>query len=167
MIDILALSLACVPDVAPSTMAAVVRHESDASVYAININGAVKLSRQPMNLAEAVDIAQRLQAKGLNFDAGLGQLNSENVVKFGASWQQVFDACVNLQLSARVLKGCYVGATAPGRDARRTLDMALSCYNTGNYSSGFTNGYVAGVYSAAARNRVNQNIINDVAKIAK
>lgn len=151
MINLLALALMCVPDVAPETMAAVVRHESDAAVYAIQINGPVRLSRQPATLDEAVDIAQRLQAQGLNFDAGLGQINSHNVSKFGATWAQIFDPCTNLQLSARVLKACYAGAAMPGRNPQQALGMALSCYNTGNYHAGFANGYVARVYAAAGK----------------
>ena len=167
MLDIIALSLMCVPEVAPETMAAIVRHESGASAYAININGAFRLTRQPTQLAEAVDIAQRLRARGLNFDAGLGQINSDNVAKFGATWAEVFDPCSNLKLAARVLKGCYTGATAPGRDPQRALAMALSCYNTGNYASGFSNGYVAAVYGAAIhgaamRERRPQNAKPDV-----
>ena len=150
MLDVLALAALCVPDVAPLTMAAIVRHESRAQPYAIQINGPWHLSRQPSTLEEAVEISGRLYAKGLNFDSGLAQLNSVNVSRLGASWRQVFTPCTHLQLAARVLKGCFMRQRETEPSAQRALASALSCYNTGNAVRGFTNGYVRSVYASAA-----------------
>lgn len=151
MLDVIALAFLCCPEVAPETMSAIVLHESRANPYAIHVNGPATLSRQPTSAAEAIEVARRLDAAGLNFDSGLGQVNSANVRKFGASWDQVFSQCGNLRLAARVLKDCYT--RAPGRDPQDRLASALSCYNTGDYTSGFANGYVRAVYAAAGSDK--------------
>jgi len=148
MIDVLALSLLCCPEVAPQTMSAIVSFESRGNPYVIHINGPARLSRQPVTADEAIELAGRLAAAGLNFDAGLGQLNSTTVRQLGASWSEVFRPCRNLQLAARVLIPCYVHAGSDGSEQDR-LSRALSCYNTGNYTRGFDNGYVRRVYEAA------------------
>lgn len=153
MIDVIVLALACTPHVSPYTINAIVQHESRADPYAIHINAPVTLSRQPRTPAEAIDIAQRLTAAGHNFDSGLTQINSENVRKFGATWAEVFEPCANLRLGARVLTTCYVNAAPKEPDRQKALALALSCYNSGNYQTGFKNGYVGRVYAAAGRNR--------------
>ena len=150
MLDVLALAALCVPDIAPLTMDAIVRRESRSLPYSIQINGPWHLSRQPATLEEAVEIAERLHARGLNFDSGLGQLNSANVSQLGASWRQVFTPCTNIQLVARILKACFIRARVTEPNAQRALASALSCYNTGNAVRGFTNGYVQSVYASAA-----------------
>jgi type IV secretion system protein VirB1 len=48
----------------------------------------------------------------------------------------------------RLLCECYSAAPAEGQ-AR--LQAALSCYYSGNFSTGFREGYVARVVAAAAR----------------
>ena len=153
MIDVFALAVMCTPNVAPETMQAIVRHESAANPYAINVNGPVTLSRQPQNAAEAIAIAERLAAEGHSFDSGLTQINSVNVRRFGVTWSTVFDPCQNLQLGARVLIDCYARASSSPTEVQRALAMALSCYNTGNLSAGFDNGYVRRVYHAAEQQR--------------
>lgn len=150
MIDVFALAIACTPAVAPETMTAIVRHESAVNPYAINVNGAMTLSRQPANAQEAIDIAERLELAGLSFDAGLTQINNANVRRFGAAWSVVFEPCSNLQLGARVLIDCYSRAASGERDPQRALSMALSCYNTGSHIRGFENGYVSKVYRVAS-----------------
>jgi type IV secretion system protein VirB1 len=149
MLDVLALATVCCPEVAPTTMRAIVQYESRTNPLAIHINGPVRLSRQPATLSEAVETAHRLTAAHLNFDSGLGQINSENVRRFHASWEEVFKPCSNLALSARILTPCYT-RTLPTHHQQQRLAMALSCYNTGNYHDGFNNGYVENVYRTAA-----------------
>jgi type IV secretion system protein VirB1 len=148
MIDVIALAFLCYPQVAPETMSAVVKHESRANPYLIYINGPARLSRQPTSAEEAIEVARRLDAAGLNFDSGVGQINSSNVKKFDASWEEVFNPCGNLRLAERVLVDCYARAGSDGSEQDR-LGRALSCYNTGDHKSGFANGYVQRVYAAA------------------
>jgi type IV secretion system protein VirB1 len=115
-----------------STLAAVVRHESNFYPYAIHINGPVKLSRQPADLAEASAVAERLIASGYNFDLGLGQINSRNLKRLGLDPSSAFDSCRNLQAAARVLQQwCYQPLTTRFGAGQVALRAAVDCYHSG------------------------------------
>jgi type IV secretion system protein VirB1 len=158
--------LACAPTVSPETMMLVVTHESSRNPYSININGSMRLERQPRSYAEAVLTAKHLAAAGYNFDSGLGQFNSVNVKRLGHSWEEVFEPCSNLRFTSRVLTECYERAQGAFSDQHR-LAMALSCYNTGDYRRGFANGYVKRVYRLAGQVGIDQNMRFDVATRTK
>jgi len=143
------LARQCAPSVHPDTLNAIIKTESSFNQFAININGGSQLPRQPMDVAEAVATAEYLASNGYNFDAGLGQINSANVVAFGMPWVDVFDACENLGASARVLTNCFVRASANEHDPQIALRHAFSCYNTGNFIRGHQNGYVERVEQSA------------------
>jgi type IV secretion system protein VirB1 len=133
----------CATTVHPVTMAAVVRGESTFNPYAINVNHKTyKLPAQPKNKEEAIKTASWLQSKGYNFDSGLGQINSTNLKVLGMSITDLFDPCRNLQGAATVLTDCYERAAVSTGEGQKALHKALSCYNTGNFQKGFTNGYV-------------------------
>jgi type IV secretion system protein VirB1 len=66
--DFNALSLECAPWVAPRTMAAIVKTESQFNPLAININGGARLERQPASKKEAVVTAKWLIANNYNID---------------------------------------------------------------------------------------------------
>jgi type IV secretion system protein VirB1 len=142
MVEFLALAAQCAPDVHPTTLAAVVRAESAANPLAIGINGGARLPRQPSSKAEAVATAEWLMANGYNFDAGLGQVNVKNFGWLGLSVSDLFEPCSNLKAAARVLRDCYDRASLQFQAGQPALQAALSCYNTGNFSRGFANGYV-------------------------
>jgi type IV secretion system protein VirB1 len=148
-VDILALAAICIPTVAPATVQAIVKQESAAKPFAINVNGPMKLERQPKTLGEAIATAKELHSRGFNFDVGLGQINIKNLEKYNVTWEEAFDSCGNLRLLARVLWGCYDGALKVSATEQQALAKAFSCYNTGNYVTGFNNGYVGGIYSQA------------------
>lgn len=144
------LAQRCAPAIHPRTLSAVVRHESGGKQHAIGINTkGVKLARQPRNLREASVTAQNLLDRGVSFDAGLGQINSRNFKALGLTATSVFDPCTNLQAAATVLADCYDRAAPRHQSAQAALRAALSCYNTGNFSLGFRNGYVAKVAAQA------------------
>lgn len=136
----------CAPEVAPSTMAAIVSVESRGNPYAIGVNRGRQV-RQPTSAAEAVAVAKRLLARGANIDLGLGQINSSNLKWLGLSVEAAFDSCSNLAAAARVLTGNYRRAVALG--IQSPLGAALSAYNTGSMQRGYGNGYVAKVYRAS------------------
>ena len=142
----------CAPAVHPATLAAVVRTESGFRPYAININGKHQLPRQPASHAEAVATAGYLLGRGFNFDSGLGQINSVNVQKFAMPWTAVFDPCSNLSAAARVLTECFERASKRQSNNQEALRNALSCYNTGTFTRGHSNGYVGRVERSAAKN---------------
>lgn len=152
ILDFKVLARKCAPSVHPATLAAVVKTESSFRSYAININGSRQLPRQPVNQAEAIATAEYLLANGYNFDSGLGQINSTNVRKFGMAWPEVFEPCANLAAAARVLTECFVRASDGEANDQVALRNALSCYNTGNFTRGHANGYVARVERSAGTN---------------
>lgn len=140
--DFLALAQHCAPLVAPQTMAAIVKTESAFRPLAIGINGGARLVRQPENIEEAVVTAKWLIGNGYNIDIGLGQLNSSNLHKAGLTVADAFDPCKNLSASAKILHGNYKNASRAIIGEQAALHAAISAYNTGNFSTGFANGYV-------------------------
>ena len=149
MIDLPALAQQCAPTVAIETIAAVVSHESKTNPFAIGINGGARISRQPVNQQEAIETAKKLLGMGLSIDLGLAQINIVNLSRLGLTVEQVFEPCTNLRAAQTVLRACYDPAARRHGHGQVALQAALSCYNTGSYSRGLSNGYVASVYKLA------------------
>jgi type IV secretion system protein VirB1 len=147
--DFHALATECAPWVEPQTMAAIVRTESQFKPYAININGGARLERQPASKEEAVVTAKWLIANKYNIDMGLGQINSVNLAKTNLSVEDAFDECKNLAASATILKWNYDSASKQTTDEQAALGAAISAYNTGSFTKGFSNGYVQKVVKNA------------------
>lgn len=148
MLDLILMLHQCAPTVAPETMRAVVTHESARNPYAIGINSrAWKLVRQPRNEAEAVATAQELIDRGVSVDMGWAQINSQHLRKMNLSVKDIFEPCTNLRVGGYILTDCYQRASSYSGNQR--LHAALSCYNTGTFTAGLQNGYVAKVYRAA------------------
>ncbi|MHA6896361.1 lytic transglycosylase domain-containing protein [Ralstonia pseudosolanacearum] len=135
MVDFNTLALQCAPGVHPTTLQAVVRTESGFNPYAIGVVGG-RLARQPKSRAEAVATAKALDAQGLNFSMGLGQVNKAHLDRFALNYETVFDACANLQAGARILQECFQRAVAR-LGADKALHAAISCYYSGNFNRGF------------------------------
>jgi type IV secretion system protein VirB1 len=146
----IALAMACAPQVHPTTAHALVSVESAFNPWAIGVVGGA-LHRQPNSHAEALATAQQLIANGRNFSAGLGQINVGNFERLGLTTQSAFDPCRNLAAMQSVLTECFDRAASPQAKATRqdALRRALSCYYSGNFSTGFRHGYVQKVVSAA------------------
>ena len=149
MAELAALALACAPNVHPTTLDALLRHESRLQPYAIGVNKGTRLERQPRTLIEAVAQARTLIAEGVDFDAGLGQINVRNWAWLNLTPETVFEPCTNLQAAQTVLSDCYTRALKQHRGQQQALHAALSCYNTGNFERGLTNGYVGKVLAQA------------------
>jgi len=148
--NLAALALACAPNIHPVTLDALIRHESGARQYAIGVNRKGKaLPQQPHNLEAASQAAEKLIAEGIDFDAGLGQINVRNWDWLGLTSTTVFDPCRNLAAAQTVLSDCYARALNSHRDQQQALRAALSCYNTGNFHRGLANGYVGKVLAQA------------------
>jgi len=146
LLEFSALAAVCAPDIHPVTLQALVRHESRANPYAIGMrHRTLRLARQPANLQEAITTAQDLERRGIRFDAGLGQINIRHWPRLHLTAAQVFDPCTNLRATQTLLSDCYARALKRYPAGQAALHAALSCYNTGNFSSGFSNGYVAKV----------------------
>jgi type IV secretion system protein VirB1 len=148
---LLALALACAPQVHPDTVRAIVSVESSAHPWAIGVVGGA-LERQPRHRAEAAATAAALQAAGWNFSLGLGQINVHNLARLGISADAALDPCTNLAALQKVLTECYLRAAWPNNLPAATqlaLRRALSCYYSGNFTTGFQHGYVRKVVVAA------------------
>jgi type IV secretion system protein VirB1 len=148
----LVLTLACAPHVHADTARAVVSVESAFNPWAIGVVGGA-LVRQPRHRAEAQATARALQAAGWNFSVGLGQINVGNFERLGLTLDSAFEPCTNLIAMQTVLAECFdrARATVPTQPLDQpTLRRAVSCYYSGNVSTGFRHGYVRKVVAAAA-----------------
>lgn len=147
--DLMADMQQCAPLVHPRLLLRVMHVESRLNPLAIGVNrGPVRLLRQPRTRGEAAATARELVRVGVNFDAGRAQINVKNWRWLGLNEHNVFDSCTNLRAAQQVLLECK--SRAPARDAQTALRQVLSCFNTGNFSSGFANGYVGRVVNAPA-----------------
>jgi type IV secretion system protein VirB1 len=146
--DFLALAMRCAPTVDAHTLAALVSVESGYNPYAIGVVGA-HLVRQPASLDEAIATADNLARLGYNFSLGLGQVNRHNLARFGETTRSIFDPCANLRVAGSILTDCFARAARTEADQQYALRKALSCYYSGNFSAGFTAGYVERVVSHA------------------
>jgi type IV secretion system protein VirB1 len=91
-----------------------------------------------------------LQATGWDFSVGLAQINVRNLRRLGLTLETAFEPCANLAAMQSVLSECFVRAGKQGLAPQRSLRQALSCYYSGNFTTGFKHGYVRRVIDAAA-----------------
>lgn len=148
-LDLAALVLACAPQVHPTTALALVATESSANPFAIGVVGG-RLERQPGHWAEAIATATALERAGWNYSVGLAQINRSNFARLGLSVESAFEPCANLAAMQAVLSECYVRASARSAAPQQALRASLSCYYSGNFTTGLRHGYVRKVVSRAA-----------------
>lgn len=133
------LAVTCAPQVAPATLAAVARTESDFQTLAIGDNTA-RRSYSPHDKSEAVALARQLMTEGHDLDLGLMQINQRNFGWLGLTVEDAFDPCRSIAAGAVVL-------------------TSLSRYNTGNPWAGISNGYVARILSAEKGGKQQPNLM--------
>jgi type IV secretion system protein VirB1 len=143
----IALALACAPQVHPDTARAIASVESSFNPYAIGVVGGA-LHRQPRTRADAMSAIESLQAGGWNFSVGLGQINVGNFARLGLTPRSALDPSTSLTAMQAVLGECYARA-APKNAAQTALRYALSCYYSGNFTTGLRHGYVGKVVRAS------------------
>jgi type IV secretion system protein VirB1 len=147
-LDFMTVTQHCAPQIAPITMAAIVRTESGFNPYAIGVVHG-RLQRQPSNMAEAIATAHALETDGWNFSVGLAQVNRANWNAYGLTEQNAFDPCRNLAVGATILQRCFMSAHHVQGDSQAALRTGLSCYASGDFSTGYRTGYVQRVVSNA------------------
>lgn len=146
----LALALSCAPGVHAATSHALASVESSLNPWAIGVVGGA-LERQPSSRSEALATARALRAQGWDFSVGLGQINARNFARLGLSLESAFEPCTNLAAMQTLLADCFERASTSGQGAAQAaLRRALSCYYSGNFSTGFRHGYVRKVVLAAS-----------------
>jgi type IV secretion system protein VirB1 len=164
MIDLLFINICSLKGVHPDTTRAIIREESGFHEWAMNINRPKDLEEKPdrksqyenfvrkiktnppANKAEAVILATQIVGAGFSVDIGMMQINSFNFKPYLLSVEDALDPCKNIRVGTEILKRFYDQAEHKMGPGQATLKAALSAYNTGNYSAGFQNGYVAKYY---------------------
>ena len=141
----------CTSHVAQSTMQAIIRTESKGNPLSIGLNKGVKLKYQATSNKQAKSWVKYLEDHRYNFDVGLAQVNIKNIHLYGYRAVDALDPCINLKLASAILHKNYVAARNSSNSSEEALQKALSAYNTGNYSRGFSNGYVQKVYANAGQ----------------
>jgi type IV secretion system protein VirB1 len=147
-----ALAMACAPAVHATTSQALVAVESGFNPNAIGVVGGM-LDRQPRNRVEALATADRLAAEGWNYSVGLAQINARNFARLGLTAGTALEPCENLRAMQAVLGECF-DRSASGVSAQTAVRGALSCYYSGNFITGFRDGYVHRVVRAVQAGRV-------------
>jgi type IV secretion system protein VirB1 len=107
-----------------------------------------KLTTKPQNTEEAITWARYLTSQGWEFDAGPAQIHSTNFAAYGLTLETVFDPCTNIRVGARILEDCYARALVRFKDKAKALAAAISCYQSGNFTTGYDTGYVQKVITA-------------------
>jgi type IV secretion system protein VirB1 len=149
-VSFIALVTACAPLVDLATAQALVGVESAFNPHAIGVVHGV-LERQPRNRREALATARQLGAGGWNFSAGLAQINVRNFARLGLDAESAFDPCINLGAMQTLLQECFEKARLRGAHVQGALRQSFSCYYSGNFVSGFRDGYVRKIVQAASR----------------
>ncbi len=137
----------CAPNVATITMAAIINTESRGKPWGIGLNRGKRLKYQPNSYEQAVAWVNYLEANRYDFDIGLAQVNIRNAHKYGYKAYQLLDQCTNVKVASDILQKNYSQALNRSINQQDALMKAISAYNTGNYQSGFRNGYVNRVVS--------------------
>ncbi|ENA3445643.1 lytic transglycosylase domain-containing protein [Yersinia enterocolitica] len=127
----LAAAMQCAASIHPSTALDVARVESGLNPYAIAEilpGGKGVISHFPASRNEAISLAGRLKAQGRRYSVGLMQISSTNFRHYGVTARDLLAPCTNLSVFERILTDCY----------RRggSLKRALSCYYSGNFTTG-------------------------------
>lgn len=135
----------CAPQVSASTMIAIIKTESKGNQLAIGLNKGHKLLYQPKTYSQAVAWVNYLEKHHYNFDVGIAQVNINNIHKYGLTGAQALDICTNLKLASIILQNNYKLALNNSKGSQEALLKAISAYNSGNYHTGFNNGYVSKV----------------------
>lgn len=146
MIDLLFVTMCSIPKVSSRTLWEIIRVESNFNESAININSPGVKTPKNRTIDEAIGSAKDLISKGVNIDIGLMQINSKNLEKFKLSIESAFNPCQNIRAGSQILKANYDRAAEGLGNGQEALKAALSAYNTGNFHSGFSNGYVGKYY---------------------
>lgn len=145
----------CVPSAVQPYMSAIVQVESKGNPLAMNLNNGYQLQFQPKSEDQAKKWISALEQKHYNFDVGLAQVNNKNAIKYGYKSTDLLNPCINLKVASDILIQNYKDALVHSKHNSDAMQKAISAYNTGNFRSGFRNGYVHKVYAVAKANITN------------
>jgi type IV secretion system protein VirB1 len=141
-------------------MQSLVHQESAFNPYAIGMDAKQGAVKQPTNLAEAVETVQKLKKEGRSFSVGLAQIHISNLERYGMTWEQAFEPCVNLHTSELILWDFYKQALKSGYEDSGALWAMLRGYNSGNIHAPVSNKYASDILNRAVS--FNQNLVADM-----
>lgn len=157
------LAAKCAPTAPVPTLRAIARVESALYPLALSVNyperaaaelrlgeGAVRLSRQPRSVEEALAWIRWLKSRRQTVSVGLMQINTEHLPALGVRIEQLFDPCTNIRTGWVILSSKLDQARRRFGNTATTIRAALSSYNSGNWTGGFANGYVQRVSQNAS-----------------
>ena len=126
-----ALAQQCAPQVAPSTLAAIVQVESGGNPLVIwnNATRSRITFRSPEQGAAYVRVAM---AAGQKVDVGIAQVDTENFAQYGLTPLSAFNACTNLWAGSEILAADYRKTTAAYGPGEAALYHAFEAYNSGH-----------------------------------
>ncbi|EHY4405009.1 lytic transglycosylase domain-containing protein [Salmonella enterica] len=133
----LAVAMQCAATIHPSTSLDVARVESGFNPYAIaeivprperKPGDKGFITHIPKSKEDAVSITNQIEAKGRRYSVGLMQITSTNFKRYGVTAADLFDPCTNLSVFEKIITDCY--------QRGGTLKRALSCYYSGNFTTG-------------------------------
>ncbi len=140
----------CAPGMDARLVSALVRRESNFNPFAIGMDGKDTLLQQPRDMAQAVATAEKLILEGRTFSVGLAQIHVSNILAFGVTWRQSFDACTSLHYAQIVFQDFHAKAVKAGFKGDDATFAALRGYNSGNIFAIVSNAYAARIMASAA-----------------
>lgn len=133
----LAVAMQCAATVHPDTALDVAKTESGFNPLAIAEIIPKKerrpgdkgvISYFPTNKGDALNIVRQIEAKHRRYSVGLMQITSTNFSKFNVNAESLFSPCTNLSVFEKIIVDCY--------QRGGSLKRALSCYYSGNFTTG-------------------------------
>ncbi|WGM03744.1 lytic transglycosylase domain-containing protein [Arsenophonus nasoniae] len=133
----LALAMQCAPSVHPDTVLDIARVESGFNPYAIaeiipkserQPDKPNVISYHPKTDADAIRLINQIEQKKRRYSVGLMQITSTNFNHYRVTARDLLEPCTNLAIFEKILTDCY--------QRGGSLKRALSCYYTGNFSTG-------------------------------
>lgn len=134
---IMGLALQCASTIHPDTVKDVAKVESGLNPFAIaeiipkekrNPGDKSVVSYFPSTLESALDIVREIESRRHRYSIGLMQITSSNFSKYGMNAEKLFDPCNSLSVFEKIITDCYLRGG--------TVKKALSCYYSGDFSTG-------------------------------
>ncbi len=132
-----AVAMQCAATVHPDTAIDVARTESGFNPFAIaeiipknerSPGDKGVISYFPTSKGDALNIVRKVEARKRRYSVGLMQITSTNFTKFNVTAESLFSPCTNLSIFEKIIADCY--------QRGGSLKRALSCYYSGNFTTG-------------------------------
>lgn len=149
MNELLLLIEQCSPLVQPQLMMSLIKTESNFKRFAIGMDANSGWVHQPKNIKEAKETVKKLKSEKRSFSLGYAQIHVSNIERFGLTFEQAFDPCVNIHTSELILKEYYTKSLASGYNGYLAMFATLRGYNSGYINREISNHYAVNVLRGA------------------